>query len=58
MAESQPSGTPDAASSGEKVPELEPKEFEQLTEMVYRLLRDEMLLELERRGAPSIRDRR
>jgi hypothetical protein len=57
MSESQPAGTADAAQA-EMVPELEPKQFELLTEMVYRLLRDEMLLEVERRGAPSIRDRR
>lgn len=57
MSESQPSGGSRGAQ-GETVPELEPKEFEQLAEMVYKLLRDEYLLELERRGAPSIRDRR
>ncbi len=57
MSESQPSGTSNAAE-GEMVPEMEPKEFEQLAEMVYKLLRDEMLIELERRGAPTIRDRR
>lgn len=57
MSESQPTGTGGAAQA-ETVPELEPRQFEQLTDMVYRLLRDEMLLELERRGAPSLRDRR
>jgi hypothetical protein len=57
MSESQPSGKSNAAQA-EMVPELDPKQFEQLMEMVYKLLRDEMLLELERRGAPSIKDRR
>ena len=57
MSESQPSGGSRPAQ-GETVPELEPKEFEQLAEMVYKLMRDEYLLELERRGASSMRDRR
>ncbi|HEY7467287.1 MAG TPA: hypothetical protein VIB47_11415 [Dehalococcoidia bacterium] len=57
MAEGQPTGASDAGQ-GDMVPELEPKQFEQLAEIVYRMLRDEMLLELERRGAPSVRDRR
>lgn len=57
MSESQPSGGPGAAK-GETVPELDPKQFEQLAEMVYKLMRDEYLLELERRGAPSMKDRR
>ena len=57
MSESQPSGGAPAAQ-GETVPELEPKEFEQLAEMVYKLIRDEYLLELERRGVPPMRDRR
>jgi hypothetical protein len=57
MSESQPSSGAQAAQ-GETVPELEPKEFEQLAEMVYKLMRDEYLLELERRGAASVRERR
>ncbi|HWC28775.1 MAG TPA: hypothetical protein VG845_01725 [Dehalococcoidia bacterium] len=57
MAESDPSGETGAALT-ETVPEPDPKQFEQLTEMVYRLLRDELLVELERRGAPTITDRR
>lgn len=57
MPEDQPSGA-SAAENGEMVPELDPKQFEQLAEMVYRMLRDEMLLELERRGASTARNRR
>jgi hypothetical protein len=57
MAESQPTGASDAAQ-GEMVPELDPKQFEQLAEMVYVLLRDEIRLELERRGASPLDNRR
>ena len=57
MPEDQPSGA-SAAENGEMIPELDPKQFEQLAEMVYRMLRDEMLLELERRGASTARNRR
>jgi hypothetical protein len=57
MAESQPAGASDAAQ-GEVVPELDPKQIEQLAEMVYRLLRDEIRLELERSGASTLDSRR
>jgi hypothetical protein len=57
MAESQPTGASDAAH-GEMVPELDPKQFEQLAEMVYVLLRDEIRLELERSGASTLDSRR
>ena len=54
MPENQPSGTSNAAQP-QTIPELPPKEFEQLADMVYKLLGDEMLIELERRGATSMR---
>ena len=57
MAESQPTGASDPAQ-GEMVPELDPKQIEQLAEMVYRLLRDEIRLELERSGASPLDSRR
>lgn len=58
MPESQPGNdaAPGQASQPERVPELEPRQLEKLTEMVYRLVREELLLTRERRGEGWSRD--
>jgi hypothetical protein len=44
-------------SGAEMVPEPDPKQFEQLVEVVYRLVRDQALLDLERSGLAGMRVR-
>jgi hypothetical protein len=43
-------------SRDELVPELEPRQLEQLTELVYRLIREEWLRARERRGESAGKD--
>jgi len=54
MSESQPIQQPEAAQS-ERVPDLDPRQEEQLTDLVYRLLRNEILRERERSGERPVR---
>ena len=46
------------AGGTEKVPDLDDAQLRQLTEMVYQLIRDQVILEKERRGGNLVRDRR
>ena len=50
MSESQaPSGSP--VAEADRVPDLDEKQLRRLTELVYRPMRDQVLLEQERRGS-------
>ena len=57
MAESQASSSSRAAEA-DRVPDLDAGQLRQLTELVYRLIKDQAILEKERRGAGFVRDRR
>jgi hypothetical protein len=54
MSESQPTEQTPAADE-ERVPDLDPHQVEQLTDLVYRLMRAEVVLDRERSGERSIR---
>ena len=54
MSESQPVERPEGAES-ERVSDLNAREEEQLTDLVYRLLRNEIMRERERSGERPIR---
>lgn len=54
MSESQPMEEPKAAES-ERVPDLDPRQEEQLTDLVYRILRNEIMRERERSGEHPVR---
>jgi hypothetical protein len=57
MAESRISSSTNAASA-DKVPDLDDAQLRRLTELVYRLIRDQVVLENERRAAGSHSERR
>ncbi len=46
------------AAEADRVPDLNEDDLRKLCDLVYRLLRDEIVIEKERRGAPPLRDRR
>jgi hypothetical protein len=54
MAESQPGQGPDAPE-GEPVPDLDERQLLELTELVYKLMREEIILSSERSGQRPIR---
>jgi hypothetical protein len=54
MSESQPMEQPEAAES-DRVPDLDPRQEDQLTDLVYRLLRNEVMRERERSGERTVR---
>lgn len=57
MAESRPSAEHEQAD-GLKVPDLEGRELEKLTDLVYKLMKEELLLARERRGMTQGMERR
>jgi hypothetical protein len=54
MAESQPAERPEAGE-GERVPDLDERQLNELTTLVLRMLRDEISLATERSGQRPIR---
>lgn len=55
MSESQ---APSSDAGSDRVPDLDEKQLRRLTELVYRLIKDQVILDRERRGVGFVKDRR